>query len=134
MTQDNLVPSRFSILPAGIAVAIACILATSGCTDRSSPAATTTIAQSDQQTSIDAKLDKSSSSTESAKSAEGENSNSTKQSTQEVSFDNIKFDMQKEAPFQRTLLTPAIERLNNSNIRIRGYILPSFQQSGLSQF
>jgi hypothetical protein len=46
----------------------------------------------------------------------------------------IKFEMQKEAPFERSMITPAIEKLGNSKVRIRGYILPSFQQSGLTQF
>jgi hypothetical protein len=54
--------------------------------------------------------------------------------TRDVTFDTIKFDMQKEEPFKRAMITPAIERLENSKIRIRGYILPSFQQSGLTQF
>ena len=32
------------------------------------------------------------------------------------------------------MITPAIEKLENTKVRIRGYILPSFQQSGLTQF
>ncbi len=52
----------------------------------------------------------------------------------DISFDAIKFDMQKDEPFRRALITPAIEKIDNSKIRIRGYILPSFQQAGLSQF
>ncbi len=32
------------------------------------------------------------------------------------------------------MLTPAIEKMHRTPVRIRGYILPSFQQSGLTQF
>ena len=42
--------------------------------------------------------------------------------------------MKKEEPFERKMITPTIEKLTNTKIRLRGYILPSFQQSGLTQF
>ena len=42
--------------------------------------------------------------------------------------------MKKEEPFLRSMISPAIEKLGSAKIRIRGYILPSFQQSGLTQF
>jgi hypothetical protein len=58
----------------------------------------------------------------------------SRQPTRDITFDTIKFDMQKEEPFLRTMITPAIEKLANSKIRIRGYILPSFQQNGITQF
>ena len=32
------------------------------------------------------------------------------------------------------MITPAIERLSNNKVRIRGYILPPFQQTGLTRF
>ena len=54
--------------------------------------------------------------------------------TKDVTFDTIKFEMEKGDPFERTMLTPEIEALVGRPIRIRGYILPSFQQSGLTQF
>jgi hypothetical protein len=57
-----------------------------------------------------------------------------KKPTRDITFDTIKFDMQKDEPFKRSMITPAIQRLEDSRIRIRGYILPSFQQSGLTQF
>lgn len=53
---------------------------------------------------------------------------------QEISFDDIKFEMVKGEPFLRTMLTPAIEALTGQRVRLRGYMLPSFQQSGLTQF
>jgi hypothetical protein len=52
----------------------------------------------------------------------------------DISFDDIKFDMQKGDPFTRDLLPKRVTALERSRIRIRGYILPSFQQTGLTQF
>ena len=39
-----------------------------------------------------------------------------------------------DVPFKRSMLTPAIEKLEGQRVRIRGYMLPSFQQSGITQF
>ena len=52
----------------------------------------------------------------------------------DISFDDIKLDMQKGDPFTRDLLPTRVTALENSRVRIRGYILPSFQQTGLTQF
>lgn len=52
----------------------------------------------------------------------------------DYSFDDLKFEMEKTDPFERSMLTPKIEALAGQPIRIRGYILPSFQQTGLTQF
>jgi hypothetical protein len=52
----------------------------------------------------------------------------------DISFDDIKLDMQKGDPFTRDLLPTRVTSLENSRVRIRGYILPSFQQTGLTQF
>jgi hypothetical protein len=54
--------------------------------------------------------------------------------TKDVTFDDIKFDIKKDAPFKREMLTDKIEKLAGSSIKIRGYILPSFQQKGIKQF
>lgn len=53
-----------------------------------------------------------------------------------VSFDDIKFEMKKpkSRKFKRSMLTPAIEKLDDTPVRIRGYILPSFKQKGITQF
>ena len=53
--------------------------------------------------------------------------------SQDVTFDDIKFEIEKGAPFKRTMLTEKIEKLSDSPIKIRGYILPSFQQKGITQ-
>lgn len=54
--------------------------------------------------------------------------------TRDISFDDIAFEMEKGSPFTRDLLPQRVTDLAGSRIRIRGYILPSFQQSGLTQF
>ena len=52
----------------------------------------------------------------------------------EITFDDIKLEMQKGEPFEPGRLTPRVRELERQRVRIRGYILPSFQQSGLTQF
>jgi len=52
----------------------------------------------------------------------------------DISFDDVKLDMQKEDPFSRDLLPARVTSLENTRVRIRGYMLPSFQQTGLTQF
>jgi len=52
----------------------------------------------------------------------------------EITFDDIKFEMEKGSPFTRDLLPERVTALAGTAIRIRGYILPSFQQTGLTQF
>jgi hypothetical protein len=52
----------------------------------------------------------------------------------DVTFDDIKFDIQKGERFKRSMLPEKIEKMHGSMIRIRGYILPSFQQKGITQF
>lgn len=52
----------------------------------------------------------------------------------DISFDDLKFEMVKTEPFEQSMLTDKINALDGRSVRIRGYILPSFQQSGLTQF
>ena len=52
----------------------------------------------------------------------------------DITFDDIKLEMQKGEPFTSDRLTERVHALERQRIRIRGYILPSFQQSGLTQF
>ena len=53
---------------------------------------------------------------------------------QEITFDTVKFEMKVGDPFERTMLSESIEKLSGNNVRIRGYILPSFRQRGITQF
>jgi hypothetical protein len=55
-------------------------------------------------------------------------------SVKEVTFDDIKLDMKKEDPFVPEKLTDKVKSLDGTSIRVRGYILPSFQQEGIKQF
>lgn len=52
----------------------------------------------------------------------------------ERSFDDVKFEMEKGDPFTPSLLPADVASLDGQRIRIRGYILPSFQQEGITQF
>src|SRR5687768_13874846 len=52
----------------------------------------------------------------------------------DLTFDDLKFEMKKGDPFERSMLTKKIEDLHGQQIRIRGYMLPSFQQKGITQF
>jgi hypothetical protein len=51
-----------------------------------------------------------------------------------ITFDDIKFEMKKGDEFKESMLTDGIRKLADKSISIRGYILPSFQQSGITQF
>ncbi len=46
----------------------------------------------------------------------------------ELTFDDIKFDMETGSKFERDYIGEAIESLGNKRIRIRGYIYPTTQQ------
>lgn len=52
----------------------------------------------------------------------------------EITFDKIKFPLEKNTDFTRSKITPPIEEMVGKRVRLRGYILPSFQQEGLTQF
>jgi hypothetical protein len=54
--------------------------------------------------------------------------------TKDITFDDVKLDLKTGQPFKRALLTPAVKKLDGTPVRIRGYILPSFQQTGIKQF
>ena len=55
-------------------------------------------------------------------------------SVQAISFDDITFKMEKDDPFVRSMLTNKITDYEGKPIKIRGFILPSFKQDGLTQF
>lgn len=52
----------------------------------------------------------------------------------EITFDDLKLPLEKGEPFDRGILPPAVDALQGQRVRIRGYILPSFQQRGITQF
>lgn len=52
----------------------------------------------------------------------------------DITFDTVKFDIKIGDPFDRSLLTSEIKELDGKVVRVRGYMYPSFQQSGIKQF
>jgi hypothetical protein len=53
----------------------------------------------------------------------------------DISFENdLRFAECKGQPFDRTQLTQRIHGLDGSPVRIKGYIIPQFQQFGCRQF
>jgi hypothetical protein len=54
--------------------------------------------------------------------------------SKDITFDDLKFEMKKGDPFERSMLTKPIEELTGAKIKIRGYILPSYQLKGITQF
>lgn len=52
----------------------------------------------------------------------------------DLTFDNLKFEMDKGEDFRRSLLTKKIEGYHGTTVRIRGYIQPGTKQSGLTRF
>ena len=52
----------------------------------------------------------------------------------DLSFDNLKFEMEKGDTFKRSMLTEKIKNYDGATVTLRGYIRPSFSQSGLKKF
>lgn len=54
----------------------------------------------------------------------------------EITFDDLKFDIEKGGEFKKEMITKEIEDLNKKTVKLRGFILPTsvFQQSGIKQF
>jgi hypothetical protein len=49
-------------------------------------------------------------------------------------FDDLRFDMKVGDTFRRSMLTKPIEAMSGQRIRIRGYIVPTSQKSGIQTF
>jgi hypothetical protein len=56
------------------------------------------------------------------------------QPTRNISFDSIKFPMEKQELFKLTMLTPQVKALDGRRVKIRGFMLPSFVNRGLKYF
>ena len=52
----------------------------------------------------------------------------------EVTFDTVKLDLKKGDPFETSVLTQQVKDLDGKPIRIRGYILPGFEQNNIKRF
>ncbi|MCC7085220.1 MAG: DUF3299 domain-containing protein [Pirellulales bacterium] len=126
-------------------LACALLIAAAGCTDRASPAASRSTSNSSvESTSFGNSAPLRLASAQATTAAESTPTPNVVNADPEplaepgrlrdVTFDTIKFDMKKEDKFVRTMLTPTIEKLFGARIRIRGYILPGFQQTGITKF
>jgi hypothetical protein len=51
-----------------------------------------------------------------------------------ISFDTIKFEMEKRDRFVKTMLTPTINALDKKRVKLRGFMLPGYMEKGISQF
>ena len=54
--------------------------------------------------------------------------------TRETTFDDIKFEMELNDQFKRSMLTSKVEDLFGQRIRIRGYMYPTLKRKGLTAF
>lgn len=54
----------------------------------------------------------------------------------EITFDDLKFDIEPDAPFDASMLTDPIRELDGKNVKLRGYILPStlFRETDIEEF
>ena len=54
----------------------------------------------------------------------------------DITFDDLAFDIQKDGKFEDKMLTDDIKSLDKTDIKLRGYILPTsvFSQKGIKQF
>ena len=54
----------------------------------------------------------------------------------DITFDDLKFDIEKGGKFEESMLTPEIKSLSKQTVRLRGYMLPNsvYKSSGIEQF
>ncbi len=130
-----MIDRRFSNSPVARLVAMGSLLSLgfslAGCQESALPAS-----QSSQGGSTSAAVEKAKpgESTPADSAAAKPSASAAAGPVRDITFDKIKFDMKKENPFLRSMLTPAIEKLDGSRIRIRGFIFPPPQKAGLRRF
>lgn len=54
----------------------------------------------------------------------------------EINFDDLKFPIEVDQPFEPSMLTDEVRSLDGRRVKLRGYILPTtlFKQTGIRQF
>ena len=52
----------------------------------------------------------------------------------DITFDNIKFDIPEGEPYSPEMLTEQVRSLDGEEVKLRGYIRPSFKQRDLKNF
>ncbi len=70
------------------------------------------------------------------KEVEARPSRSTARSKGDITFDDLKFAIEKGGKFEEEMLTKEIKALNKQTVRLRGYILPNsvYKNSGIDYF
>jgi hypothetical protein len=53
---------------------------------------------------------------------------------EEITFNDLKFDIKPSSRFDEALLTPRIKQLEGKRIRVPGIMLATFQQKGIKEF
>jgi hypothetical protein len=54
---------------------------------------------------------------------------------QDITFDDLKINMEADRVFDRSMLTDRVEQLDGCRVRIRGFVFPGvFQQEGIEKF
>jgi len=53
---------------------------------------------------------------------------------EEATFDDLKFEMELDAQFEKSMLTPKVNELFDKRVRIRGFIYPTLKKRGIKQF
>jgi hypothetical protein len=54
----------------------------------------------------------------------------------EINFDDLKFEIEKDQPFDDKALTKDVKKLNGKKVKLRGYILPAtlFKETDIDRF
>ncbi|WP_442509571.1 DUF3299 domain-containing protein [Novipirellula sp. SH528] len=54
----------------------------------------------------------------------------------DITFDDLKFNIEKDATFEKSALSDDVKRLDGIKVKLRGYILPStlFKDTDIDQF
>lgn len=52
----------------------------------------------------------------------------------DITFDHIKFDIPENEPYSPSMLTEQVRRFDGEEVKLRGYIRPSFKQRDLKNF
>ncbi len=54
----------------------------------------------------------------------------------EINFDDLKFEIEKDQPFDASMLIDDVKQLDGKKVKLRGYILPStlFKETNIDQF
>ena len=126
--------STHSALALSLAIFAALALAAAGCDEARAPAASNRSSAAAAQSTSSATPQAAAAQTADAARPAPNPTPTGASALQNITFDSLKFPLEKNADYQPSLLTSSIEALNGRTVRLRGYILPSFQQSGITQF